>query len=66
MTARITFERTGGQKIRISLADVEVSGLGDVLRFLAMLTVEEAADVLHTSRDKVYFLIRTGQLSWQG
>lgn len=86
MTAKITFERAGGRKIRISLvADVEVSGLSDILGFLAtavsghkyglsgdardnddqatgMLTVEEAAEVLHISRDKVYFLIRTGQL----
>jgi excisionase family DNA binding protein len=27
-----------------------------------LLTVEEAAEVLHVSRDKAYCLIRTGQL----
>jgi excisionase family DNA binding protein len=27
-----------------------------------LLTVEETADILHVGRDKVYYLIRTGQL----
>ena len=27
-----------------------------------LLTVEEAAEILHVGRDKVYYLIRTGQL----
>jgi excisionase family DNA binding protein len=31
-------------------------------RELELLTVEEAAEVLHVSRDKAYCLIRTGQL----
>jgi excisionase family DNA binding protein len=84
MTAKITFERTGAQQLRIIAAiDMHVAGLDEVLSCRAardnaarvltsesvqnrgrqdLLTVEEAADILHVCRDKMYQLIRTGQL----
>ncbi|MGH3380293.1 MAG: helix-turn-helix domain-containing protein [Actinoallomurus sp.] len=32
------------------------------MRVLQAYTVEEVADMLHVGRDKVYYLLRTGQL----
>lgn len=33
------------------------------MRHLQAYTVEEIAEILHVGRDKVYYLLRTGQLS---
>jgi excisionase family DNA binding protein len=35
---------------------------GEEVRHLQPYTVEEVADMLHVGRDKVYYLLRTGQL----
>jgi excisionase family DNA binding protein len=40
-------------------ADARPAGPGSGQEFL---TVEQVAEVLHVSRDKVYYLLRTGQL----
>ncbi|MDN3355855.1 helix-turn-helix domain-containing protein [Actinomadura sp. DC4] len=32
------------------------------MRHLQAYTVEEVAEILHVGRDKVYYLLRTGQL----
>jgi len=36
--------------------------LGEVKKLLQAYTVEQVAEMLHVGRDKVYYLLRTGQL----
>jgi excisionase family DNA binding protein len=78
MTVRITMERISDSEVRITLtADIRVNGnLGPLpgapaqeagssqegASLQEFLTVDQAAEVLHVSRDNVYDLIRTGQL----
>ena len=40
----------------------ESSCCGEVKELLQAYTVEQVAEMLHVGRDKVYYLIRTGQL----
>ena len=42
--------------------DEETQLLGEVKKLLQAYTVEQVAEMLHVGRDKVYYLLRTGQL----
>ena len=58
----IRIERLQAKREPLGPNAPEPSCCGEVKKLLQAYTVEQVAEMLHVGRDKVYYLLRTGQL----